>query len=86
MKQKLYDFTLDFDDGSPEGVHLHGTGPARGVALQIARRAPQMHTQFESKDGSEEKNSPVLVFLNERAANDGEAPIGRITFREEVQI
>lgn len=84
---KVYDYSLDFNDGSANGMHVYGTGLASGEAVELAVKtalAPspaKIEEPYYEFNDAEEKTGGI--FVNEAAARKAKPePIGKFSIRE----
>ncbi len=83
MAKDVLTYSLDFEDGTAEGVHEHGYGDEETVVAAVTKRlgfASAAYFEFESDSVEDIKQGPALIFSSEDSCADGGDPIGRVEY------
>jgi hypothetical protein len=69
---KLYNYTLDFNDGSADGCHQKGGGTEKEIELIVTRKAGSCYF-------AEEPDGRILIYRSEAESAKESNAIGTVT-------
>lgn len=83
---RVFDWSLDFADGSADGLHVYGTGLASEAAVEAAVKtalsaSPTVMPIEPYYEFANDEETTGLIFITEDAAASKAEPIGKFAIR-----